>query len=194
MPGIRRRHDSPKPIIYHKPTRSSIPKQKFVPPASSTMAANIKFIPSLVDTLAGASTQTERENPLRLVLRDTGVLLKMLKYVPWTIKPFRTDDEQAELYMNPRGARDTILIGILTSMGLVALLLAPVIVLAFPGFIVVAIAAIFSIIAWPLASPLHGPDVVYSTMDETTMASAKDHSEERWLFINGIMTRYRLVD
>ena len=157
------------------------------------MAANIKFIPSLVDTLAGASTQTEREGPLRLVLRDAGILLKMLKYVPWTIKPFRTDDKQAELYLSPRGARDTILIGTLSFMGLAALLLAPVLALAFPGFIVIAIAAIFSMIAWLLAVPLHGPDVVYSAMDEATMASAKDHSEERWLFINGIATRYKLI-
>ena len=158
------------------------------------MATNVKFIPSLVDTLAGTSTESERESPLRLLLRDAGVLLKLLKYVPWIITPFWTDDKQAELYLSPRGARDTTLIAILTFMGVAALILAPFVVLAFPGFVVVAIAAIFVAVAWLLALPLHGPDVVYSAMDEATMASAKDHIEERWLFINGVATRYELID
>ena len=157
------------------------------------MAANIKFIPSLMDSLAGTSTEAEREDPIRLVLRDAGILIKMLKYLPWTIKPFRTNDKQAEFYISPRGLRDMFFTGLLTLMGAVGLLLAPVAILALPGFIVVAAAAVFGLVMWLLAWPLQGTEVVYSSMDDATMAAAKGHSDERWLFINGCITTYCLL-
>ena len=78
-------------------------------------------------------------------------------------------------------------------MGAVGLLLAPVAILALPGFIVVAAAAVFGLVMWLLAWPLQGTEVVYSSMDDATMAAAKGHSDERWLFINGCITTYCLL-
>ena len=152
------------------------------------MTKSIKFIPPQIDALAGTTTEASRKNPLRLLTEDLGVLMRMLRYLPWIIIPFRTADKTAELYIAPTNLRDIILNGWLILFESILLLVALPAFFILPGGIWLLVAIVCVIVILLSAQPMQGPRIAYSRMDEKTTAKAKKHDSERWLFINGCMT------
>ena len=152
------------------------------------MAKPIKFIPPQNDPLAGTTAEASRKNPLRLLIEDLGVLLRMLRYLPWVLTPFRTSDNGAELYISPRNMLDIILNGWLFLLQTVLLFIAIPAFIILPGGVFLLAASLCVVIILVSAWPMQGPRIAYSRMDEKTMAVAKQHDSERWLFINGCMT------
>ena len=152
------------------------------------MATNIKFIPSQMDPLAASTTEAARESPFRLLKQDVGVLLSNLSFLPWMVLPFRTSDKTCELYMNRRQFRTTTVQAFICLFEVVLLILAPLAIVILPGGISIAIAALSWLIIYFAYKPLQGQRIVYSTMDESAIAAAKQFENERWIFINGIMT------
>lgn len=153
------------------------------------MAKSIKFIPPQIDPLAGTTTEASRKSPLRLLLKDLGVLIRMLQYLPSLCSPFRTSDKSAELYVSPANMLDIVLNGWLLLLESILLLLAIPAFLVLPGGIFLLAATVCIIVILASAWPMQGQGVAYSRMDEKTTAIAKQHESERWLFINGCMTR-----
>lgn len=152
------------------------------------MAKPIKFIPPQVDPLAGTTTEAARKNPLRLLLQDLGVLIKMLRYLPWTMMPFRTSDKGAELYISPKTMLDVILNTWLILFQSILLLVAIPAFIILPGGIFLLSAALCIVVILVTAWPMQGQRIAYSIMDERTATIAKQHGSERWIFVNGIMT------
>ena len=178
VPGFNSNHAEPITSISYlqKPT------------ISSTMATNIKFIPPQMDTLAGTTTEAARKSPLRLLMQDARVLSSMLRYLPWIFVPFRTSDKDGELYMSVKGTRDMILQSCLFIIEAVLLFLAPIAIFALPGSLLMLSGLLCSVLVYVISMPMQGPRIVYSSMDQVTTESAKDHEDERWLFINGCIT------
>lgn len=152
--------------------------------------ASIKFIPSQMDTLAGTSTQAARESPFLLLLRDVGILLKMLPYIPYVIIPFFTSDKSAELYLSFKGTSDIGLQGVLFVVEFLLLLFTVPAFLVLPGTIILAAAGLAWLIIYVVAFPLHGSPIVYANMADETKEKAKGLENEKWLFINGCLTGY----
>lgn len=153
------------------------------------MANPIKFIPSQMDTLGGTTTEASRENPIRLFFQDLGILITMLPYLPWVVLPFKTSDQTAELYNSLKSSRDVFLQCWLFVLECLMLLFFIPTYLLLPGalFLLVATICFLSIVmaAWPM----HGSRILYSKMDQKILASAQTHENERWIFVNGIITR-----
>lgn len=158
--------------------------------ASSSTMAKVSFIPAQMDGLASTTTEAARENPLRLLMRDAGVLIKMLRYLPCILLPFRIADPSAELYMGMSNTRDTLLQSWLFLIETVLLLLAVPATLVLPGGILIAVVALCCIVVRAICLPMHGPRIVRSAMDRETVLAAKQHEDERWIFVNGCITGY----
>lgn len=154
------------------------------------MASNIKYIPSQMDPLAGASTSAARQNPLRLMIQDAGVLITMLPYLPNIFLPLRANDESSELYLNFQGARDMLLQCWLFIMEMNLLLMAAPALLMLPGAVSITAIALCCLTVYLVAYPMEGPRITESKMDSLTEAMAGQHKDERWLFINGCATGY----
>jgi uncharacterized membrane protein len=152
------------------------------------MASGIRYIPCQTDVLAGASVQTVRENLFHLTLRDLGVMVTKLPYLPLLVLPFRTKDKHAELYLNFGGIRDMMLQITLGAIGIFVVLCFPIVYFILPGGIMLITALVVVLVIYLIAWPMQGPRIVLSAMDETTSASAREHTSERWVFINGINT------
>ncbi|KAI9881295.1 MAG: hypothetical protein M1830_005581 [Pleopsidium flavum] len=150
--------------------------------------AQISFIPAEMDGLASTTTEAARENPFRLLMRDAGVLIKMLLYLPWIILPFRTSDSSAELYMSMPNTRDNLIQSWLFLMETVLLLLAVPATLVLPGAILIAAVALCWIVIRVICLPTQGPRILHSTMDQEAVMAAKQHEDERWIFVNGCIT------
>lgn len=187
MPGFQVRHEAgpPTPPVIHSSAVTSPPN--ISPSSQATMPNIIKFIPPQMDRLAGTSTQASRENPIRLLVRDAGVLISMLGYLPFLFLPFRTKSRHAEFYPSPTGIRDILLQSWLFCAELVLLLFVPIAIMIMPGFIILSGAAVTCLVVWFVSWPMQGPRIVYSEMDDATIKSAKEHEHERWLFLNGCM-------
>lgn len=191
MPGLpNNSHESPRftheqlaPYVMRTP-----PPAKTV--STTTMASNIKYIPPQMDVLASTTTQASRENPLRLLLRDAGVLSTLLQYLPWLVIPFRTSDKSCELYVGPSSARDLLLQGWLSILEITFLVAAIPVTMILPGMLSVAIATVCCAVVYLLSWPMRGSRIAYSIMDDDTIASADQHGSERWLFVNGCATGY----
>lgn len=193
MPGL--------PNSGHEPTRVTHEQlapyvMRTPPPAktvsTTTMASNIKYIPPQMDALASTTTQASRENPLRLLLRDAGVLSTLLRYLPWLVIPFRTSDKSCELYVGPSSARDLLLQIWLSILEITFLVAAIPVMMILPGVLSITIVTVCCAIIYVLSWPMQGPRIAYSMMDDDTIASADQHGSERWLFVNGCATGYDL--
>lgn len=160
----------------------------------SIMANPIKYLPSQMDTLGGTTTEACRENPTRLFLQDLGVLITMLPYLPWTILPVTTTDQNAELYQSVKGMRDTLLQGWLFFLEILLLIFFIPIYLILPGAFFLLVISICFLSIFIAAWPMHGSRIAYSKMGEHTVASAQSHKSERWIFVNGITTRQVLLE
>ena len=151
---------------------------------------NVSFIPAQMDGVASTSTEAARDNPLRLLVRDAGVLFTNLPYLPWIILPFKTSDPSAELYLGKSNTRDTVVQVWLLFLETILLLLAIPSILVLPGGISVLAACLCCAMIQAICLPLQGSRIVHSTMDSKTVKAAKQHQDERWIFINGCMTGY----
>lgn len=153
------------------------------------MATSIKFIPSQIDTLGCTTTEACRKSPVRLFFQDLSVLITMLPYLPWVFLPFRSTDKNAELHRSIKGFGDAFLQGWLFILEILLLFFFIPAYLILPGAIFFIVAALCILSIFLAAWPMHGPRILNSEMDEKTMALAKNHANERWVFVNGIMTR-----
>lgn len=158
------------------------------PTDSSNMAGNIKYIPSQMDPLAGASTSAARQNPIRLMMQDAGVLVTTLPYLPYIFLPLRATDKSSELYLNMQGIRDMLLQCWLFIMETNLLLMAAPAILLLPGAVSMIATALCCLTIYLSAYPMEGPRITESMMTSLTEATASQHKDERWLFVNGCAT------
>lgn len=157
-------------------------------PSPSIMATAVEYNPPQMDALASTTTQASRQNPLRLLLHDAGVLSTTLRYLPWIVLPFHTADDSCELYMGVSGARDVVLQSWLFILETTFLLFTIPAVLILPGALLLGLATFCGLVVYAVSWPMRGPRIAYSKMDDETIKSAEQHDTERWLFVNGCMT------
>lgn len=177
---------------HHGKHTSDITRRPPTPPErqlSSKMPSRISYLPSQLDPLAGTSTRAARLSPTRLVLDDFAVLFHCLRYLPGIITPFWTRDKTDELYSGPSNARDIFLQFLLFFMQVAFLISAIPAILCLPFSILISFAVLACLAMILVASPMQGPRIAYSKMDDATMAMAEQHKDERWVFINGCITR-----
>ena len=152
------------------------------------MSDSIKYIPSQMDPLAGASTQAARQDPIRLMIEDAGVLLRMFLYVPNIISPFYTRQIDSEFYPSLANAK----VGFLqTMLALIQVLFLVMVIPAFvwlPGGVFLAATALCCLACYLITLPMQGPPINRSNMDDVTKTLAEQHKDERWVFVNGICT------
>ena len=149
------------------------------------MDRRISYVPPQMDPLSLASKQALRKDPLRLFLQDAGVLITMLPYLPWLFLPFKTTNDKAELYLDRHNSKEMLLQVLLFLFETSLLLLSLPALLILPGGIFLVLAGISVLLICFLAWPLEGSTLTYSSMDQSTQASAERHKDERWIFING---------
>ena len=173
----------------HEPegTRSPLPVKT---PANANMAVAIQYYPTQMDPLVGTSTRALREGPCWLMIQDAGVLFKMLRYMPNIILPIKASSPDDELAVNAAGTWETVVQIFLVIFEVVLLLATPIGILMSPGLLFIPVLSLAYGLIWLVCWPLHGPDVCYSTMDASTTALAKNHSDERWIFVNGCATNH----
>lgn len=193
MPGLRSQdHGLPNSIGHetHQQTQTT----STAPPTSAkllpslAMMNTIEFIPSQMDALSSTTTEAARKSPLRLLIQDLVVLITKLPYLTWIIRPFQTSDPNAEMYLSLRGLRDMALQSCLFILETAVILFALPAFLILPGAMFIGVATIIFTLIYIVAWPMHGSKLVYSHMDESTIAKAQQHENERWIFINGCMT------
>ena len=152
------------------------------------MSNCVKYIPSQMDPLAGASTSAARQDPIRLMIDDAGVLLRLLPYVPKVISPFFTRDKDSELYLSLANLK----VGILqAALALVQVLFLIFVIPAFvwlPGGVFLVATTCFCLACYLMTLPMQGPPINFSNMDDTTKILAEQHKDERWVFVNGVCT------
>ena len=174
--------------VGHKSALTRQPAMAQKPLPRLQKSDSIKYIPSQMDPLAIASREAARRDPLRLILDDAGVVLRLFLYVPKILSPFSTRDKDDELYPSFTNLKVAFL---QTLLALVQMFFLVTIIPAFvclPGGVVLAGTALVFLICYLITMPMQGPPVNHSNMDEITKSLAEKHKDERWVFINGICT------
>ncbi|KAF6231101.1 hypothetical protein HO173_010801 [Letharia columbiana] len=152
------------------------------------MSDSIKYIPSQMDPLACASTRAARQDPIRLMIDDAGVLLRLLPYVPDLISPFLTRDKDAELYPSLANAKVGFLQTLLALIQVLFLVMALPAFVLLPGGIFLAATVLCCLACYLITLPMQGPPRILPNMDDGTKSLAEQHKNERWVFVNGICT------
>ena len=157
-------------------------------PTPFDMSDSVKYIPSQMDPLAGASTSAARQDPIRLMIEDASVLLRLLLYVPKIMSPFFTRDKDSELYPSLANLKVGILQAALALVQVLFLILAIPAFMWLPGGLFLVATTCFCLACYLMTLPMQGPPMNFSNMDDATKALAEQHKDERWVFINGICT------
>lgn len=171
-----------KTVLKEQPASISEPS----PPPSR--ADGVTYIPTQMDPLAGASVRAAQQDPIRLIIADTAVLLRLLLYVPNIFAPFFTRDKDAELYPSVANAKVVFLQVLLALLQVLFLVTAIPAYVSLPGGVFLAATALGCLTCYLLSWPMQGPPIIFSNMDDTTKAQAEQHRDERWVFVNGICT------
>ncbi|KAI4217385.1 MAG: hypothetical protein LQ349_009061 [Xanthoria aureola] len=152
--------------------------------------ATIKFIPPQMGAVDNYTVQALRSSPLRLLLKDLGVLLTVLPYLPLLFFPLNTKSKEPKL----RGATKhksigndftQALLGLLETILLILFIPA---IIALPGLVFFGVALLCILILRLIAWPTQGPRILYSADDPPISPTTDLHPHERWIFINGICT------
>ncbi|KAL9602754.1 MAG: hypothetical protein Q9219_001597 [cf. Caloplaca sp. 3 TL-2023] len=134
------------------------------------------------------STRAIRTGPLWLLIKDTGVLITALPYLPLVFFPLNAKSDSQEDHSRLASFRDLAIQALLLLIQTILLILFFPALFSLPGitFILISLAGILinRLIAWPT----QGPRTVESTMGKETFLSSQKYPNERWLFINGICT------
>lgn len=159
------------------------------PQPSLDMSDSIKYIPSQMDPLAGASTQAARhQDPIRLMVEDAGVLLRQFRLIPNIISPFFTREKDSEFYLSLENVKVGFLQTVLALIQVLFLLLVIPAFVWLPGGVFLAATALCCLACYLITLPMQGPAINQSNMDDVTTTLAKQHKNERWVFLNGICT------
>ena len=149
---------------------------------------DVRYIAPQMEPLSGTFTAAAAQSPSRLFLSDAAVLFTMLGYLPNIFLPPKRYKHSKEDYLTKTKLRDIILQCLLSLVEVVLLLVVPVGLLALPGLLSLAIMAVCWLLISLLMYPMQGPRVSYSKSIGQDPASAFEPSNERWVFVNGIMT------
>ena len=152
------------------------------------MVDGVKYIPSQMDPLASATVKAARQDPIRLMIEDTVILLRLLRYIPKTLAPFFTINKDAELYMSLANAKVGFLQILLALIQILFLVMVIPAFMSLPGAIFSAATALFCLACYLITLPMQGPAINFSNMDSRTKVLAEQHRNERWVFVNGICT------
>ncbi|MCJ1399605.1 hypothetical protein MMC11_002807 [Xylographa trunciseda] len=173
------------------PSRAPDQQEHFSILTSNVLYWKIRYFRSQMDKHTGTFTRASRQSPLRLLVRDAGVLVRMLPYLPLLVIPFRTSNKQAELYMNMGGLLDIVLQSWLFFVEIVLLFLAPIAMAILPGGVFFLTSSLACVLVYVASYPMQGSRIVYSKTNNATIAFPVEHKHERWLFINGCITGHR---
>ena len=186
-PGILSNKSSRQLITRHRqqePCTTRMAKAR-TPRSPCNMDCRVSYVPPQIDSPSVASIRALRQDPLRLFFQDAGVLIRMLPYLPWIFLPFKTKDDQAELYLAGQNIPELLLQVFLFLYESFLLLLFLPALIVLPGSVFLILAGISFIFILLFTWPLEGPALALSMMDHTTQASAERHMDEKWIFING---------
>ncbi|KAI4176425.1 MAG: hypothetical protein LQ343_001165 [Gyalolechia ehrenbergii] len=126
--------------------------------------------------------------PLRLLIKDIGVLITALPYLPLVFFPITLTTAKQDGHSRWASFRDIAVQALLCLIELILLILFIPALVSLPGLIFIAalIASILLIklVAWPT----QGPRLVDSAVDGGITPVPHERPTERWIFINGICT------
>ncbi|KAL8864268.1 MAG: hypothetical protein Q9174_007411, partial [Haloplaca sp. 1 TL-2023] len=159
--------------------------------------SSIKFIPPQMGDIPKYTTRANRQDPLWLLLKDTFILIKNLRFVPLIFLPLKSEvEKQNAATQSPTGTKPKLFSSVLNSgiqillgvLELILLILFIPALISLPGILFFALALLSFLLIKLLAYPTQGPRILLSNMDTHTSQLASHHQDERWIFINGICT------
>lgn len=152
--------------------------------------ASIKYIPPQTGAVDKYTERALRTGPLWLLLKDGGVLITVLPYLPLLFFPWNTKAivDKTKGVSKAKSIRNAIIHVFLALLQVILLILFIPAIIALPGLVFLGVALLCMVILRLLAWPTQGPRILYSTNPTSASPTANQHPHERWVFINGIVT------
>ena len=119
------------------------------------------------------------------MMKDAGVLFKMLNYLPNILLPVKASRLDDELALTLAKTPELAVQAFLFVFEIVLLVAIPISVLILPGFIIIPAVALSLLFIGLLCWPFHGPSLCYSQPPSTD-----NFTDECWIFVNGCMTNH----
>ena len=164
------------------------PSLKMKPKSPLTRGDGVKYIPSQMDPIAGATAAAARQDPIFLMIQDLGVLFRLLRFVPKILSPFSAEDKNDELYLSAANVKVGFLQALLALIQLLFLVMVVPAFVSLPGGVFLAATVLCCLACYILTLPMQGPPILFSKLDDSTKILAERNKNERWVFVNGICT------
>ena len=165
---------------------------------SPPVLGNVKYLPSQANHHADISATAKQSSPLYQIGRDAWVFFSMIRYIPGIFLPLRTKEPANEFYPSAGNIIAKALITFASIIELLAMLLVPILlILPIPPALLIIGGLLVRCLIWLILRPTQGPKVVMSQTDVLgqylpiggTMHPSHLFKNERWLFLNGVLTQ-----
>lgn len=165
-----------------KPNKSL--KSPLPMPYSSSSA--VTFIPAMIDGSCGTSPVMHRYTPMQMMLNDMRIMAQNMRCLPEMMGSMMSLGMMQSTLGSWRNLRDMCLQVILTVMEMWMVVMMLPAFLAMPGLAFAVWCCICTMTIATLSWPLKGDQVIRCT---SKGQQSDQHADERWVYINGAMTR-----
>ncbi len=179
MPWLSRQNSVDERVSFVNDSRKHHLKQ--------SVGAMVNFIPAQIDGLCGTAPAHHKQAPTRLLLGDLRVLMQNINCLPAMVRSVCSQKVFWSRFGALPDARDTVLEYCLTLMHIWMVVVAVPAFLLLPGSIFLLCTGICSVVTMALTWPLQGQRIVMSAREQDE--NAEDFSDERWIYVNGMMCR-----
>jgi len=181
MPWLSRRNSSEEVML--KSMNSSSPSPL---PSNSS----VTFIPAILDGSCGTSPTMQRMSSTQMIVMDIKVMAHNMICFPEMIGSLITVDKMTSVFGSWINLRDICLQMLLCVMEMCMVAMVIPCFLAMPGIAFLTMCCLcafaISLICWPM----NGEQVMRCVAKGQVMDSQVQYADEKWVYINGAMTRY----
>jgi len=156
-------------------------------PTPLSSSSSVTFIPAMMDGTCGTSPALQRMSPMQMLMMDMKIMAQNMICIPEMIGSMMTTDNMMETMGSWTMVRDTCLQTMLCVAEMCMLCLALPCFMMMPGMAFMCMCMMCAAVIMMMCWPMNGEQIMRCAAQGQMMDS---YPEERWVCINGAMTRY----
>lgn len=153
----------------------------------SPIKAMVNFIPAQIDGLCGTMPNLQRREASGILWGDIRLLIQNMGCLSAMVKTACSAKVLRSLIKDPLDARDTLLQCCIATLQIWILVIAPAAFICLPGLVFAGFFNTLWLLMLAMTWPLSGPRIWTNGQEKAQISG--DFSEERWIYVNGIMCR-----
>jgi hypothetical protein len=158
-------------------------------PSPLSSNSSVTFIPAMMDGSCGTSPTMQRMSPMQMMMMDMKIMVQNMMCIPEMIGSMMTMDNMMDMMGSWTMMRDTCLQTMLCMIEMCMVVVMIPCFLMMPGMAFMCMCCMCGCAILMICWPMNGEQMMRCAGRGQQM---DQYADERWVYINGAMTRYEI--